>query len=264
MGSASRGALAASKAELTVLVGAADLATGEQLFEAARVLEGSSQLRSALSDPSADQTAKQALVSRVFGTFGEPAQRLLHTIAGARWSSADDLVAGIEEVGVRAIVASAPAGVSIERELHSFGTAVASDPELELALGSKLSASTAKVALVQRLLEGKAAQQTITILRQLIAHPRGRRIPELLRFASGVVADQGGFSIATVTVASPVAPAQLDRLRLALSKQYGRAIEINLVVEPALIGGMRVQVADDVIDGSIAARLQDLKLQLAS
>lgn len=264
MGSATREALAASKAELALLGPAADLATGEQLFEAARVIEGSSQLRSALADPSADDQAKRILVSRIFGGFGDSARRLLESIAVHRWSTPEEFVAGVEEVGIRAIVSSTPADISLERELHSFLTAVSSDAELELALGSKLSSADAKVALVQRLLEGKAAQQTITILRQLIAHPRGRRIPEMIRFASGVVADQGGFGIATVTAAGELSTGQIDRLRGALAAQYGHPIEITTIVDPAVIGGLRVQIGDDVIDGSIAARLKDLRLQFAS
>lgn len=169
----------------------------------------------------------------MFGPFGEPAKRLLTVIVGHRWSSSSDLVAGVEEVGVRAIAASAPAGASIETELHAFGAVVASDAQLELALGSKLAAAESKVALVQRLLEGKASAETLAILRQLIAHPRGRRIPELVRFAAGVVADQGGFTLATVSVAAPIAPEQLDRLRSALTRQHGRPVSVNVVVDPA-------------------------------
>ncbi|PPI01958.1 F0F1 ATP synthase subunit delta [Rathayibacter sp. AY1D1] len=264
MGSASRQALASAKAELSALAGQASLDTAQQLFEAARVIDGQAQLRAALADPSADSSSKQALVARVFGPFGEPAKRLLTVIVGHRWSSPSDMVAGVEEVGVRAIASSAPEGVNLEKELHSFGEVVGSDAQLELALGSKLAAADSKVALVQRLLEGKAAAETLAILRQLIAHPRGRRIPELVRFAAGVVADQGGFILATVSVAAPIAPEQLDRLRSALTRQYSRPVSVNVVVDPSLLGGMRLHVGDEVIDGTVSARLSDLKLQLAS
>jgi F-type H+-transporting ATPase subunit delta len=264
MGSATRGALARATTVLAQLGPAVNLQTGEQLFEAARVVEGSSQLRSALSDPSADAGAKSGLVQRIFASFDEPARRLLETIVSTRWSSSDEFVAGIEEVGIRAIIASTPDGISLERELHSFGIAVASDAELELALGSKLSPSQSKLELVERLLAGKAAQQTITILRQLIAHPRGRRIPEMLRFVSSVVADQGGFVLVEVTGAAPFSAAQLDRLRSALAAQHGRPVQITTTIDRSLIGGMRVRVADEVIDGSVAARLDDLRMQFAS
>lgn len=264
MGSASRQALASAKAELAAFHGFVPFEAATQLFEAARVIDGQAQLRSALSDPSLDPATKRALVARVFARFDTAAIRLLTVIAGHRWSDPSELVAGIEEVGVRAIAASVTPGVSIERELHMFGAVVASDPQLELALGSKLASAESKLALVQRLLEGKAAAETLAILRQLIAHPRGRRIPELVRFAAGVVADQGGVTIATVSVAAPLAPGQLDRLRAALSRQYDRPVAVNVVVDPSLLGGMRLRIGDEVIDGTVSARLSDLKLQLAS
>ena len=264
MGSASRQALASAKAELSALGGQASLDTAQQLFEAARVIDGQAQLRTVLSDPSTDAGSRQALVARVFAPFGEPAKRLLTVVVGHRWSSPSDLIAGIEEVGVRAIASATPEGVSLETELQTFGAVVASDAQLELALGSKLAAADSKVSLIQRLLEGKASAETLAILRQLIAHPRGRRIPELVRFAAGVVADQGGFTIATVSVAAPLHPEQLDRLRSALTRQYGRPVSVNVLVDPSLLGGMRLHVGDEVIDGTVSARLSDLKLQLAS
>ncbi|QWL29933.1 F0F1 ATP synthase subunit delta [Rathayibacter toxicus] len=264
MGSASRQALASVQAELSALGSKVSLVTGQQLFEAAQLIDAQAQLRAALADPSADSSNKHALVTRVFSPCGEPTKHLLTVIVSHRWSSANDLIAGIEEVGVRAIVASAPESLSLETELHAFGTVVASDPELELALGSKLASAESRVALVQRLLEGKASAQTVVILRQLVAHPRGRRIPELIRFAASVVADQGGFTLALVSVAAPIAPEQLDRLRSALTHKYGRPVSVTVEIDPSLLGGMRVHVGDEVMDGTVSARLTDLKLQLAS
>lgn len=264
MGSASREALASAKAELSAIGSGADLATGEQLFAAARIVAESGQLRGVLADPSADPAAKQVLVTRVFASFGEPAKRLLGAISAARWSNANELVAGIEEIGIRAVASSAPEGVHIDRELFGFGVAVDSDAELELALGSKLSGVDNKLALVQRLLEGKGSAETIAIVRQLIGQPRGRRVAELLRFAARIVADQSGYAIATVTVAKPISDEQSRRLGDALSRQNGSRVAVNLVIDPSVVGGMRVQLGDQVIDGSVAARIHDLRLRLAS
>lgn len=264
MGSATREASAVSRAALSKLGGTADLATGESLFSAGHVIGDSSQLLAALGDASADAAAKAALVRGVFASAVTPvALGLLQAIASERWSSHDDLLAGIEDLGLRATASSAPGGASIEEELFSFGAAVSSDAELELALANKLGRTDAKLDLVNALLSSKVSDQTLVIVRHLVQQPRGRRIGELLRSAASVVADQANTSVATVTSAAPLAAGQLTRLKESLAARYGRELMVNQVIDPAVVGGVRVQIGDDVIDGSISTRISDLRLQLA-
>lgn len=262
MGSATREALAGAVATLAAQ-SKVDLATGEQLLQAALVVGGSAPLRGALADSSAEAVDRRNVVDALFGAYTEAARAVLASIVEGRWSSEDELVAGIEELGIRAIAESAPKTVSIESELFAFATAVSSSSELELAVGSKLGTAEAKGSLVDALLGGKASKQTVAIVRTLVEQPRSRRIGELIRFATNIVADQAGQSVATVTVAKPIAPAQLERLVKGLSAQYGKSLRVNQVVDPKILGGIRVQVGDSVIDGSIATRLNDLRLQLA-
>ncbi|WP_348787143.1 F0F1 ATP synthase subunit delta [Leifsonia sp. NPDC080035] len=262
MGSATREALARSVSALAGLGAKADLATAEDLFAAGRVVADSAQLRAVLSDPSADQAGKAALVQRVFGSLSAPAVELLGVVAGERWSGQDDVLAAIEELGIRSIAASAPRNVDIPAELFAFGGAVTSDSQLELALRSKLADPAAKAALVERLLAGKASEQTVAIARQLVLQPRGRSIREALRDAARIVAAQYGQTIATVVTATPLPEAQAERLRASLAAKYGD-LKLNQVVDPAILGGLRVQIGDDVIDGSVSTRLTELRLQLA-
>jgi F-type H+-transporting ATPase subunit delta len=262
MGSATREALAGAVTTLNAL-GKADFATGEQLLSAALLVGDSPQLRAALADDTAAAADRRGIVGEVFRGYREDARAVLDAVVEGRWSSADDLVAGIEELGIRAVAESAQKTVSIEAELFAFAAAVGSNPELELAVGSKLGSAEAKSALIDSLLGAKASRQTLAILHALVGQPRGRRIGELLRYATGIVADQAGLAVATVTVAKPIAPAQLQRLIKGLSAQYGRGLRLNQVVDPSILGGLRVQIENDVIDGSVATRLADLRLQLA-
>jgi F-type H+-transporting ATPase subunit delta len=66
-----------------------------------------------------------------------------------------------------------------------------------------------------------------------------------------------------VITATPLDDAQIDRLKGALSQRYGGEISLNTVIDPTIVGGLRVQIADDVIDASISARLADLRQRLA-
>ncbi len=264
MGSASREALAYAVSALAGLGAKADLATAEDLFAAGRVVADSAQLRAVISDPSADPAGKAALVEQVFAKkLSTNAVSLLAAVASQRWSRQRELLAGIEELGFRSIAQSAAPGTNIEAELFAFGGAVTSNAQLELALRSKLADPAAKAALVDRLLAGKASAETGAIVRQLVLQPRGRSIREGLREAARIVADQSGLAIATVISALPLPAAQLDRLQSGLAQKYGTRLTINQVVDPKVIGGVRVQIGDDVIDGSIATRINDLRLRLA-
>lgn len=262
MGSATRQALEGSRAALAEL-GRADLKVAEDLLAAERTIGASSQLRAALTDTEADATQKRALVEAVFGSRIAPdAITLLVGASTSRWSDGQDFLAGIEELAYRVAAESAPDGVDIDAELFTFERAVASDDELELALGSKLSAPEAKTQIVDRLLGGKSAPQTLAIVRHLVQEPRGRRIGEMLRHAASVIAHQRGFDIATVTTAVPLTDAQLTRLGKGLANE-GRRIRFDTIVDPSVLGGVRVQIGDDVIDGSVASRLSSLRQKLA-
>ncbi|WAB80949.1 F0F1 ATP synthase subunit delta [Microcella daejeonensis] len=261
MGSATRGATESARAALARTSGV-DLTTGEQLLGAARTIGSSKQLVSALTDPSATDSAKAGLIGTIFAGLQPAARTLLEGMVASRWSSGDDLLAGIEEVGIRAIAASAPAGSSVEGELFAFGQGVTSDAELELAIGSKRGAPEGKRDLVDALL-AQASPQARSIAGHLVQQPRGRRIGELVRSAATTVADASGKGVATVTVARPLTDEQRSAIAQSIARRYGREHTLNQVIDPAVIGGVRVQVGDEVVDGSIAARLSELKLRLA-
>ena len=86
---------------------------------------------------------------------------------------------------------------------------------------------------------------------------------QLLSRATRLVADQRGRSVATVVAAAPLSDAQRERLTAALTKRYGTRVSLNTIVDPTVVGGLRVQIADDVIDASVSSRLADLRQRLA-
>jgi len=261
MGSASRTALRDGVAALAAAKGVT-LATGEELLAAARAIDGSAQLRALLSDPTLDAKDRLRLVEAAFGSLGATSRELLGGLAASRWSSPQQLVDGIEEIGIRAI-AKAETKADIVAELFALDRAVRSDAELELALGSKLASPAAKGEVVERLLARRGSPATTAIVSHLVRSPRGRRIGTLIKRAADIVADAEGSVVATVTVASPLSAAQQRSLAADLAARFGREPRVQVVVDPAVIGGVRVRIGDTVIDGTIASRLADLRLQLA-
>ncbi|WP_136055018.1 F0F1 ATP synthase subunit delta [Microbacterium sp. K24] len=262
MGSATTQALAASIETLAAAKGVT-LDTARELFAAGRAVSESSQLSGALADPSAPADARQNVVAAVFGGFSADAQSVLKTVVSERWSNADQLVDGIEELAIRAAAIAEP-GADIEAELFSFSRVIAANAELELALGSRLGGADAKVALVERLLaDGGSSAPVTLIVSSLVRQPRERRVRQLLSRATRIVSSQHGRVVATVHTASALNDAQRTRLSDALSQRYDGKVTLNVVIDPAVLGGLRVQIADDVIDGSISARLADLRQKLA-
>ncbi len=263
MGSATIQAVEFAKRALDATPAADRLETGRELFAAGGAIAGSSSLRTALADGSAPAAAKIAVVDRVFASLSAATRAVLTAVVSVRWSNRDDLVDGIEQLAVRAVAASAPASVSISSELAAFGAAVSSDPNLEYAVGSALVSGADKAAVVTKLLTGKASVQTVEILSNVVASPRSRRIGNLLRDTSAIVADEASRSIATVESAVALTDAQLLRIRASLTQRAGREVALEQVVSPSLVGGLRIRLGDEVIDGSISRRLAELRLSLA-
>jgi len=262
MGSATTQALAATRAALNAATGI-DLGVARELFAAAHVIAESSQLRAALADPAAAVDARTRVVSDVFGkALGATSASLLTSAVEQRWSRADDLVGGIEDLAVRAAAIAAP-GADIEGELFSISRTVAENPELELALGSRLGDADAKAGLFEKVFGGATSEATSVIVSSLVRQPRERRIRQLLSDAMRTVSDQRGKTVATVVSATPLSAEQSTRLAAALASKYGRDVTLNPVLDPTVVGGLRVQITDDVIDGSIAGRLADLRQRLA-
>ncbi|MBF4561802.1 F0F1 ATP synthase subunit delta [Microbacterium sp. VKM Ac-2870] len=261
MGSATTHALATTTAQLSAAkVG--DLSVARELFSAARQIADSAQLSGALSAWGAPAEARAQVARTVFAGYGAVSVQLLTSAVAERWSSTEDLISGIEELAIRAAAIGAPS-TDVEGQLFEVARLVAANPELELALGSRLGDAAAKGVLIEKLLVGRADEATVLITSQLVQQPRERRVRSLLHRALQLVADQRGKKVATVRVASGLDAAQQDRLAAALSARYDADVTVNVVVDPQVLGGMRVEIGDDVIDGTVSSRINDLRQRLA-
>jgi len=262
MGSATTQARATVVEALRAATGV-DLDVARELFAAARTVGASSHLSGALADSSAPAAARAGVVTAVFGPSFAPATvALLRAVVVERWSSVDELVEGLEELAIRA-TAVADTQSDVEGELFQFSRTVAANGDLELALGSRVGEPSAKGALVARLLENRVSAAAVLIASSLVQQPRDRRVRSLLRWAERLVAEQRDRVVATVYAATALSDDQAARLRSALGARYGIAVTLNTVIDPTVVGGLRVQIADDVIDASVSTRLADLRQRIA-
>lgn len=241
--------------------GAEGSALAEDLFGVTGALDSSASLRRALVDPSRDGTAKGGLVDALFGPkISATATALLKALVSQRWSDDQDLGDATESLAVEAVVASAEQGGrldALEDDLFRFERLVASDPGLRDALSAQGGDESVKAALVEALLEGKASAETIRLARQAALSPRGRRFGRVLESYLAIAARRREQLTATITVAVDLDDTQRRRLAQALSGIYNRPVQINVVLDPAVVGGIRVQVGDEVVDGTILRRVQE-------
>jgi F-type H+-transporting ATPase subunit delta len=231
----------------------------EDLFGVVAMLDGSAALRRALTDPTREAAAKADLVRQLLtGKVSDVARSLVATVAGQRWSDERDLSDTLEGLAVQAIAAGAESTRrtdQLEDELFRFERIVAADPALREAITDRHADPQARRALVERLLTGRAMPETIRLARQAAVSPRGRRFDRVIEHYLTTIADRRDQLSATVVASIDLSAAQRVRLSAALQRIYGRAVHLNVVVDPAVIGGIRVEVGDEVVDGTVLRKL---------
>jgi len=255
-----------AKLDSAVDAGADGSAVGDSLFKACHLLEDQAPLRRALTDPTRPPEGKAQLARDVFGPHLDgAASDVMAEAAGLRWASSRDLLDALEHLGVVAVVKGADSdgqGERLENELFTVGRAVADNTDLRTALFDPGRPSADKQALVAILLEGKALPGTIRLVQESLTE-RHPRIRQALRDYARIAADARQRTVAFVKAAAPLDEEARRRLADALTKAYGRAVHLNVEVDPAVIGGISVEVGDDLIDGTIASRLDDASRRLA-
>jgi F-type H+-transporting ATPase subunit delta len=270
MNGASREALAAARERLNALtdnasVDAAKLA--DELAAVTALLDRESTLRRALTDPAQQGEAKAQLAKRLLGSqLGEDTLDLLTGMVRARWSQSRDLVDAIEELadGADLVAAERAGGLDeVEDELFRFGRIVGGSVELRSALSDRVAAGPAKAGLLHTLLDGRANPVTERLVTRLVTAPRGRSLDGGIESLSKLAAARRGRMVAEVVSAIPLSDAQKQRLGDALARIYGRRVHLNLDVDPAVLGGVRVRIGDEAINGSIADRLDEAARRMA-
>ncbi|WP_235735854.1 F0F1 ATP synthase subunit delta [Nocardioides alcanivorans] len=239
-------------------------AVGQDLFRVAALLRGEPALRRVATDQSVATEAKQALLSQLLtGKVGAPVVDLAGRATGQRWTATRDLADALEHLGVLATVRSAGAEASrLEDELFEVAQLVGNNPELRDALSDPARSTEDKQQLVSGLLAGKALPGTVTLAEQSVTGSY-RTVGVALGAFQQTAAAAAKQAVAEVRVAKPLADADRQRLVDVLSRQYGKPVHVNVVVDADVIGGIRVEIGDDVIDGTVSNRLDSARRALA-
>jgi F-type H+-transporting ATPase subunit delta len=219
---------------------------GDELFAVVRLLDGEHGLRRALADPTKPPAEKSA----VAGSLATPGE----------------LSDAIEQLAIEAFTMAAQFGKTLddlEDDLFRFARLISGQPGLRLALVGS-TGPDAKASLVADLLSGKVSAVSLSLVTQVLTHPRGRSPQAVLDLCASIAARRREQLVAVVRVAIELSAAQRKRLADALTSAYGQDIHLNVVHDPAVIGGMSVQIGDELVDGTTASRLAAVRRNLAS
>ena len=236
---------------------------GNELFTITKVLDDSIQLERALTDPSRPVADKVAVLKGLLGDNAHPmTMEIMTDLVSRRWSRARDIANAVEDFGVDAMMYYADATdatlqVSIElSELHS---ALLNLPVVRSKLYDCQATSEARVKLFREVFSGKTLNKvTMRLAEHATCNLRRRRYLETIQWLINKFSRHMGESMVTVTTATPLKKEQIKRLVEVYSAKVGRQVHINSVVDPAVLGGMRIQVGDEVTDNTVVAQLQNL------
>ncbi|HZQ26641.1 MAG TPA: ATP synthase F1 subunit delta [Acidimicrobiales bacterium] len=158
------------------------------------------------------------------------------------------------------VVAQAEGALStVEEELFRVARTLETNDELRNALTDEAIPIDRRIGIVEDLLGPRAHPTTTALVSFIIAAGRGRELPEIVDKVVAAAAAQQARAVAEVRTAMPLTDDQRQRLAEALSKATGKQLELKLVIDPSILGGVVAQVGDSVIDGSVRHRLNQLR-----
>ncbi|WP_150460165.1 F0F1 ATP synthase subunit delta [Nesterenkonia ebinurensis] len=266
--SASSESFGSLQSDLAETIASADLAVADELFSALDVIDSSAALRRSLTDPSREPAARTGVVHSLFGSKAQDATvRILEAVVSRRWGAERDLGDGVEALAVTVVAAKVERDglqglEALESALLSFRRTIAESHELQHAFTDHQAPAAAKQKLAASLSPQVSAEARLLIDRAVTAS-RGARPSALIeRFASAVAARQQRW-IAQVTVAKDLDSSYLEKLSASLDKYFGRELKLDVAVDPSVVGGIRVQVGDEVVDSTLASRLSSLSRKIS-
>ena len=150
----------------------------------------------------------------------------------------------------------------VEDELFRFARTFEGNDDLRMALTDPALPVERRMAVVEELLGAKALRTSVALVTLVVAAGRAGELPEIVDLFVEIAAAERKRAVAEVRSAIPLSDDQVERLRVALNQATDKDVEVKVVVDPNVLGGIVATIGDIVIDGSVRHRLEQLKEQL--
>jgi F-type H+-transporting ATPase subunit delta len=150
----------------------------------------------------------------------------------------------------------------VEDELFRFARSYESSDELRNALSDDQIPPAKRQSIVEDLLGGKATSTTVQLISMVVGSGHGRDLPAIVDRMVQRAASSKDLEVAEVRSAVALTGDQQERLKAALANATGKNVNLKVVVDPAVLGGLVATVGDTVIDGTVRTHLDQLKSRL--
>ena len=147
----------------------------------------------------------------------------------------------------------------VQDEVFSLSRTITENDELASTLSDTQVPADRRAQIIEDLLGGRASSTTVALLSMIVINGRVRDLPAIADELAALGAAETGKQVAVVRSAVELTEDQRSRLATALQSSIGQPVEVRVVIDPSVLGGLIAQVGDTVIDGSVRRRLDQLK-----
>ena len=152
----------------------------------------------------------------------------------------------------------------VESELFTIAQALDGSPELRSTLTEPQLPMEKKQALVDDRIGGRASSLSVDLVQLIVSQGRASELSDIARAVVEAAAASRDKAVAEVRSAVPLDEETIERLVVALGRATGKSVEVKVVVDESVIGGIVARVGDIVIDGSLARRVDSLRQAVES
>ncbi|BDR53675.1 ATP synthase subunit delta [Bombiscardovia nodaiensis] len=248
--------------------GTSALDVAQELFSFVTLLDTYPRLERALTDPSRPDADKSRVVDELLDGKAQPLTiAILRDLASRHWSKVMHIANAVEDMAVDAMTYytdSIKQTSRVAEELAKIYSALIDQPIVLFRLSDEYSQPQARVRLLDELLAGQGLQPvTMLLVEHATRDLRGRRFLHTVDWLIDRFSGHMKETMVTVVTAVPLTHEQMVKVVEVYSKKLGHAVHINAIVNPEVLGGMRVEYGSEVTDNTVLTQLKHLKQQMA-
>ena len=170
----------------------------------------------------------------------------------------DEKIQGYAQA-ILAVASAESNGAQVEDEIYRFSQVLQSSEELKSTLSDASIPSARRQQIVEDLLDGQATQTTVALVSMIVAAGMGSDIKAIADKVVGLGAESRDKAVAEVYSVVDLSSDQQHRLAAALKSATGKDVEMKIIIDESVMGGLLVQIEDEVIDGTVRTRLKQLR-----